>query len=167
MPRVPYSWSVGGPLHADRHPSGTGPPEAAAGAVPEPRTLRTRLEALWHAVVGATGLVVGLLPHVLHHVGLLAGTALVAGSGGTALFGALGFAASIPMLVRLYRRFGSWVAPVLGLLVFTAMFSLSAFVIGPAISGSGDSGPGGGGNPGPEPTVNQEPTVNHTEHTGH
>ena len=83
------------------------------------------------------------------------------------MFGALGFAASIPMLVRLYRKFGSWVAPALGLLVFTAMFSLSAFVIGPAISGSGNSGSGGGGNPGPEPTVNQEPTVNHTEHTGH
>ena len=110
------------------------------------------LHGLWHTVVGAVGLMVGLLPHVLHHIGLLAGTALVAGSGGTALFGALGLLASIPMLVRLYRRFGSWVAPVLGLLVFAAMFSLSAFVIGPAISGSG-----GEVVPGPEPTV---------EHTG-
>nr|BFE45602.1 hypothetical protein GCM10017547_34950 [Pseudarthrobacter oxydans] len=101
---------------------------------------------MWHMLVGAVGLIVGLLPHVLHHIGLLAGTALVAGSGGTALFGALGLLASIPMLVRLYRRFGSWVAPALGLLVFAAMFSLSAFVIGPAISGTGP-----GVNPGPNP----------------
>ena len=68
--------------------------------------------------------------------------------GGTALFGALGLLASIPMLARLYRRFGSWIAPALGLLVFAAMFSLSAFVIGPAISGTG-----GEVNPGPVPTV--------------
>jgi hypothetical protein len=31
------------------------------------------------------GAIVGLAPHVLHHVGLLAGTALIAGTGGTAL----------------------------------------------------------------------------------
>jgi hypothetical protein len=110
---------------------------------------------MWHAVAGAVGLVMGLLPHVLHHIGLLAGTALVAGSGGTALFAALGLLASIPMLVRLHRRFGGWVAPMLGLVAFAAMFSLSAFVIGPAISGSG-----GDVVPGPEPTV--EHTGNHT-----
>lgn len=110
--------------------------------------LGSRLQALWHALVGTVGLIMGLLPHVLHHIGLLAGTALVAGSGGTALFGALGILASIPMLVRLYRRFGSWVAPALGLLVFAAMFAVSAFVIGPAISGTGAEV-----NPGPEPTV--------------
>ncbi|TAL23188.1 MAG: hypothetical protein EPN99_04770 [Frankiales bacterium] len=87
------------------------------------------------AVLGA---VLGLLPHVLHHVGFLAGTALVAGSGGTALFGVLGYLASIPLLVKLYRRFGTWRAPVIGIAVFTAMFALSAFVIGPAVSGSTD-----------------------------
>jgi hypothetical protein len=69
--------------------------------VPEGRTVRGRLHALWQTVVGAVGLIMGLLPHVLHHIGLLAGTALVAGSGGTALFGALGILASVPMLVRL------------------------------------------------------------------
>lgn len=98
----------------------------------------------------------GLLPHLLHHIGLLAGTALVAGSGGTALFGALGLLASIPMLIRLYRRFGSWVAPAVGLLVFAIMFFLSAFVIGPAISGAG-------GDVAPAPS----PTVDHTDHPGH
>jgi len=40
------------------------------------------------------------------------------------------------MLLRLKRRFGTWGAPALGLAVFAAMFSLSAFVIGPAISGN-------------------------------
>ena len=110
---------------------------------------------LWHTVVGTVGLVMGLAPHVLHHIGLLAGTALVAGAGGTALFGALGLLASIPMLVRLYRRFGSWAAPGLGLLVFAVMFSVSAFVIGPAISGAST-----GVNPSPVPTV--EHTGNHT-----
>lgn len=129
---------------------------AGRGADKPGPTVRGRLHALWHTVVGAMGLVLGLLPHVLHHVGLLAGTALVAGSGGTALFGALGLLASIPMLIHLYRRFDSWVAPALGLLVFAVMFSLSAFVIGPAISGTGqDVGPG------------PVPTVDHTEHSGH
>ncbi len=127
---------------SDRHP----PAGPDGGTVPG-RTARGRLHTPWHAVVGAVGLIVGLLPHVLHHIGLLAGTALVAGSGGTVLFGALGLLASIPMLVRLYRRFGSWIAPTLGLLIFAAMFSLSAFVIGPAISGTGAEMP-----PGPGPT---------------
>ncbi|KRE64968.1 hypothetical protein ASG92_18450 [Arthrobacter sp. Soil736] len=116
--------------------------------VPAGPTFRGRLHALWHTVVGAVGLIMGLLPHVLHHIGLLAGTALVAGSGGTVLFGVLGLLACTPMMVRLYRRFSTWIAPALGLLVFAAMFSLSAFVIGPAISGTG-----GEVNPGPVPTV--------------
>ncbi|MCO4255573.1 CPP1-like family protein [Pseudarthrobacter cellobiosi] len=124
------------------------------GTVPG-RTFRGSFQGLWHTVVGAVGLVMGILPHVLHHIGLLAGTALVAGSGGTALFGALGLLASVPMLVRLHRRFGSWVAPALGLLVFGAMFSLSAFVIGPAISGTG-----GDVTPGPVPTLDH--TADHT-----
>ena len=131
--------------HSSHLHSGSGRP---GGSVPTGRTFRGRLHALWQTVVGAIGLITGLLPHVLHHIGLLAGTALVAGSGGTALFGALGFLASIPMLVRLYRRFGSWIAPALGLLVFGGMFSLSAFVIGPAISSTGADV-----TPGPVPTV--------------
>ncbi|HEX9226451.1 MAG TPA: hypothetical protein VF885_07295 [Arthrobacter sp.] len=139
-----------------------GNPYGEGGGTVPARTIRGRLHALWHTVVGAVGLIMGLLPHVLHHIGLLAGTALVAGSGGTALFGALGLLASIPMLVRLYRRFGSWVAPVLGLLVFAAMFSLSAFVIGPAISGTGADV-----TPGPVPTPAPVTTPGHTsEHTG-
>ena len=95
-----------------------------------------RLHALWSGALGIVGTVVGLAPHVLHHVGLLVGTALVAGAVGTLIFGLLGLAASVPMLLRLKRRFGTWWAPALGLAVFAAMFSLSAFVIGPAITGN-------------------------------
>lgn len=105
--------------------------------------LRRRLRAWWNTLVGAIGLVVGLAPHVLHHVGLLAGTALVAGTGGTALFGVVGLVASVPMLLRLRRRFDSWWAPAIGLLVFALMFSVSAFIIGPLISGAGSDAPGG------------------------
>ena len=120
-------------------------------------TWRDRLRAVWNAIVGAIGLVVGLVPHILHHVTLLAGTALVAGSGGTALFGVLGLLASIPLLLRLRRRFGTWRAPAIGLLIFAAMFSVSTFVIGPAISGAG------GADSGPVPNV--EHTVHHDDPT--
>ena len=69
---------------------------------------------------GALGVIVGLAPHALHHIGPLVGTALVAGSGGTALFGVLGFLAAIPLLVKVHRRFSSWWAPAIALSLFTA-----------------------------------------------
>ncbi|MET3948348.1 hypothetical protein ABIB49_003069 [Arthrobacter sp. UYCu512] len=133
-------------------------PSGAEADQEEQQTWRGRLHSLWHSVVAVLGFVVGLLPHILHHIGLLAGTALVAGSGGTALFGALGLLASIPLLLRLYRRFGTWVAPAIGLLIFAAMFSLSAFVIGPAISGTG-----GDINPAPGPGI-EHPTDHPSGH---
>lgn len=108
-----------------------GPGSSGAGA---------RRRALWNSVTGAVGVVTGLAPHVLHHVGLLAGTALVVGAGGTALFGAVGLVMSVPMLLRLKRRFHTWWAPALGLAVFAVMFSVSAFVVGPRISGTSDVG---------------------------
>jgi hypothetical protein len=116
-------------------------PAAAAGLAPVPAAVglptgRPLLRALRDGLVAVLGAVLGLAPHVLHHVGFLAGTALVAGSGGTALFGAVGLIASIPLLLRLRRRFGTWLAPAVGLAVFTAMFTISTLVIGPAISGT-------------------------------
>jgi hypothetical protein len=92
-------------------------------------------------VTGTLGAVGGVAPHVLHHVGPLVGTALVAGAGGTVLFGLLGLAASVPMLLRLRRRFASWWAPGIALAVFTAMFLFSSLVVGPLISGAGDVAP--------------------------
>lgn len=116
-----------------------------------------RLRAWWNGLAGAIGAVAGLAPHVLHHIGLLAGTALVAGAGGTVLFGIVGLATSAPLLLRLRRRFGTWWAPAIGLAVFAGMFAASAFVIGPALTGdgNGDAPPAG-----PQPS----PSAEHTEH---
>ena len=97
----------------------------------------------WSAALAVWGGFIGLLPHVLHHVGPLAGAALLAGATGRALFAAIGFVAAIPFLRRLHRRFQTWRAPAIALAVFAVMFSLSSFVIGPAITGEdGPARPG-------------------------
>ena len=127
---------------------GTSLPPAAPG----------RVRLLWNSVTGVVGAILGIAPHVLHHVGLLAGTAVLAGAGGTALFGVIGLLASIPMLLRLRRRFGTWRAPAIALGVFTAMFAISAFVIGPAISGANTSTGTGTNAP--------SPGVDHASHHG-
>ncbi|MFE6649915.1 hypothetical protein ACFVJS_25365 [Nocardioides sp. NPDC057772] len=88
-----------------------------------------------------TGTVLGIAPHVLHHIGLLAGAALITGTTGNVLFYAIGLLLSVPMLRRLHRRFRSLWAPTIAVVVFTGLFSVSAFVIGPAISGTDDSPP--------------------------
>ena len=88
------------------------------------------------AAIGALGAAVaGVAPHVLHHVGPLAGAALFAGVGGTLLFGVLGFVLAIPMLRKIHRHTGSLRAPAAALAVMAAVFTFSSFVIGPAISG--------------------------------
>jgi hypothetical protein len=98
----------------------------------------------WLARVGAAfsavvGVVAGIAPHVLHHVGPIAGAALLAGAGGTVLFGAIGFVLTIPILIRLRRRVGSWAAPGVALALFAVMFTVSTAWIGPAMrEGSGD-----------------------------
>jgi hypothetical protein len=97
----------------------------------------------WSGPLALWGGFIGLLPHVLHHIGPLAGAALLAGAGGQALFAAIGFIAAVPFLLRLHRRFGSWRAPALALAVFAAMFALSSLVIGPAISGGDTKAPPG------------------------
>jgi hypothetical protein len=103
--------------------------------------LRVSAGRAWSALVALWGGFIGLLPHVLHHVGPLAGAALLAGTGGTVLFAAIGFIAAIPFLLRLHRRFRTWRAPALALAVFALMFSISSFVIGPAISDEGAATP--------------------------
>ena len=120
-----------------------------------PEAPRTRLRTVRDAAGAVVGAIMGVLPHVLHHIGLVAGTALVAGAGGTALFFALGLLFSIPMLRRIYHRFGTWLAPAVAIGVFTSMFALSAFVIGPALTGSDPS----------EPVVpTQVPASQHSQH---
>ena len=79
---------------------------------------------LWSALLAAWGVFIGLLPHVLHHVGPLAGAALLAGAGGTVLFAAIGFVAAIPFLRRLHRRFATWKAPAIALAIHTSAFGV-------------------------------------------
>ena len=111
------------------------PSRLPTSETPTSPTLRRRAATI---VSSAVAVVLGLLPHVLHHVGPLAGAALLAGTGGTLLFGAIGLVAAIPFLLRVHRRCGNWRVPAALLASFAVMFSISAFVIGPAISG-GDS----------------------------
>lgn len=94
---------------------------------------------VWAAVMGAVGAVSGIAPHVVHHLGPIAGAALLTGTGGSILFGLVGFAVSVPFLLRLKRRFGNWRAPAIALVVFAAIFTFSTLVIGPAISGDSSS----------------------------
>jgi len=94
-------------------------------------------DRLTGAVSAGVGAVTGLAPHGLHHVGPLAGAAIVSGAAGSAFFGVVGFVLTIPLLVRLQRRFGSWLAPGIALALFAVMFTISTLWIGPAIRGDG------------------------------
>jgi len=95
----------------------------------------TTVGRIWSTALAAWGSVVGLLPHVL----LTWACSRVPRSSperpGALCSAAIGFVAAISSLRRLHRRFGTWRAPVIALALFAAMFSLSSFVIGPAISG--------------------------------
>lgn len=104
------------------------------------------------------GTVLGMAPHVLHHIGLLTGAALITGASGNALFYAIGLLFSVPMLRRLYRHFATLWAPAIAVVVFTGLFALSAFVIGPAISGTDDP---------PPPSVPTDPSPSPTDEHGH
>lgn len=106
----------------------------------EPTVRRSLGARLWGAIVAAWAVVTGVAPHVLHHVGPLAGAALLAGFGGRALFFALGLVLSLPMLRRLYRRFHTLVAPALAVAAFAAVFTFSTLVIAPLLTGS-EKGP--------------------------
>jgi hypothetical protein len=99
------------------------------------------------------GTAMGVAPHLLHHAGLFAGTALLAGLGGTVLFGVAGLAMMVPMVLRLRRRFGTWWAPGVAVVLFAAMFAVSTVLIGPALRG---------GAPEPSPS----PSGGHTRHHG-
>lgn len=84
-------------------------------------------------VSAMTGGVAGIAPHLLHHLAPILGAALLTGATGTLLFGALGLVFTVPMLVQLKRKFRSWAAPAVALLVFAMMFSVSTFAIGPFV----------------------------------
>lgn len=135
-------------------PSGAAPPVTVneAGRLREPSIaarVRTTLLGSWAAITGAA-------PHVLHHVGPLAGTALVAGAGGRVLFGVAGFLATIPLLRRLRRRTGGWRVPGLALVAFAAIYTVSTLWIGPAI--------GAATSPDATPTPAEQVEVDHHGH---
>jgi hypothetical protein len=110
------------------------------------------------ASVGAA--LLGAAPHVLHHAGPLAGTALFAGLGGSLLFGALGLVAATPLLLRMRHRTGSWRPPAAALALFTTLFALSSFVVAPALTGAEeDDTPGR-----PPATAPQRSDDDHREH---
>jgi hypothetical protein len=100
------------------------------------RLAQTRLGA---AVLAVWGVVIGVAPHVLHHVGPFAGAALLAGAGGKLLFGVLGFLLSVPFLLRLYRRFHTLAAPALATAAFVAIFAVSTLVVSPLLTGSANT----------------------------
>lgn len=124
------------------------------------KTLKEQVRAAWAATRAGIGALLGLLPHVLHHVGIFAGTVLLAGLWGNAVLYVAGLLLSIPMLRRLRRRFNSPIAPLVGVLAFTGLFLLSAFVIGPALSGTQTS-------PTAPPSSVSIPAAGEDEHASH
>lgn len=115
-----------------------------AEARPRPPLLRRLTARAWAWLLALWGAATGVAPHVLHHVGPLAGAALLAGTGGRLLFAALALVVSIPFLLRIRRHFHSWLAPTIALAAMAVTFAVSNFVIAPAITGSesGGSQPG-------------------------
>ena len=110
----------------------------STATITQPAPARRLILRVRVAVSAAVAAFLGLLPHVLHHVGPLAGAALFAGVGGSLLFGAIGLVAAVPFLLRVRRRCGNWRVPAMLLVSFAAVFSVSTFVVGPAISGADD-----------------------------
>ena len=119
--------------HADAGRPAVAPGVSAVAAEGIPN--RSFAARAWGVVLAAWAAITGVAPHVLHHVGPLAGAAFLAGAGGRLLFAGIALVVSIPFLLRIYRRFGTWVAPAIALGAMAVTFSLSTFVIGPAISG--------------------------------
>lgn len=132
-------------------------PQAPAQA--RPRTLPQRAaERAWIVLSSAFAAFLGLLPHILHHAGPLAGAALFAGAGGSILFGVLGLIAAIPFLLRVHRRCGNWRVPAAILALFATTFTISTLVIGPAINGGGEDSGGG------QPSSSQTAPAGHSAH---
>ena len=112
--------------------SPTRPHESLAASSPGIRGWTGRA---FGALSAGLGTVAGITPHVLHHIGPIAGAAILTGTEGSVLFGAIGFVLTLPLLIRLKRRFNSWAAPGVALSLFVVMFTISTLWIGPWIRG--------------------------------
>ena len=127
----------------------------------EPALDPGRIERIRAAFAATGAAILGAAPHVLHHVGPLAGAAVLAGATGKLLFGVIGFALAVPMLRRMRRRSGSWRAPGALLALMVIVFAISSFVIGPALTASSDRN-------GPAQNVpGAPPGVTPSEHQSH
>jgi hypothetical protein len=89
----------------------------------------------------------------------------VTGAAGNAALGLLGLLLSIPMLRRLYLRFGTWRAPAVAVALFMGMFALSAFVIGPALAWGNP--PAASNRPTAGPTNSPAPSPSDAAHAAH
>jgi hypothetical protein len=96
---------------------------------------------LRHVLTAVWGVLSGVAPHVLHHVGPLAGAAILVGAGGQVLFFVIGVGLATPMLLRLYRRFGTWAAPAVAVAVFVATYIVSSLYLGPLLTGENTTEP--------------------------
>jgi hypothetical protein len=96
----------------------------------------------------------------MHHIGLIAGAALLTGALGNSVLYVVGLLLSIPLLRRLQSRFRTRLAPAIGVVVFTALFALSAFVVGPRIGAAGSSEQTPPSSPSPSVTT----PADHDEH---
>jgi len=105
------------------------------------------------SLAGATAAVTGTLPHVIHHIGLVAGGALLVGAWGQSLLAILGLVAMGPLLLRMRRRSGAWRKPALMLVLFAAVYAASTFVVGPALRDAGAAAPAS--SPPPDPALHE------------
>jgi hypothetical protein len=143
--------------HHERVPDSTAIGSAAADLLAARPKQGPR--GVWATIRAGVGAALGILPHVMHHVGLLAGAALLTGVLGNGILYVVGLLLSIPLLRRLRSRFRTSWAPAIGVAVFTVLFSLSAFVVGPALSGGAEQAP---------PTTPSSPAVTTTDgHDAH
>ena len=127
------------PIQLSRHTPASRQQESAQEE-PQPWAARDSLLARAYGLASATvGTVAGITPHVLHHIGPIAGAAILTGTEGSVLFGAIGFVLTLPLLLRLKKRFHSWAAPGVALALFVIMFTISTLWIGPAIRGDNGS----------------------------
>ncbi|MCA0252768.1 MAG: hypothetical protein LCH76_10870 [Actinobacteria bacterium] len=108
---------------------------------PDHQPVRSAWRTAWAGIRAGLGALLGLAPHVMHHIGLIAGAALLTGALGNSLLYAVGLVLSVPLLNRLRRRYNTWKAPILGVAVFTVLFGLSTFVIGPLFNPTGTQPP--------------------------
>jgi hypothetical protein len=95
----------------------------------------------WAFVTAAWGAVSGAAPHVLHHVGPLAGAAFLGGITGKAVFFGAGLLLSVPLLRKLHRRTRTLLAPALAVAAFAGMFAVSTILVGPRLADEGGSPP--------------------------